>query len=351
MKLRLACVLLLLVAAPLPGRADSSRRHQVVDFTRYEHLRSITKGYSHSLSAGGHAFAVFDQNVVRLIDTRDEKEFQTLVGHAAMVHDAGWSRDGRFLATTGFDAQVRVWEVASGRSEFKIMPHAGYACSVAFSPDGKVLATGGSQDGLIKLFDASNGREIRVIRTGDVSVFNLVFTPDGKHLVAYHSLTNRGDDSLRVLKTSDGSDVRGLSSGAITAFALSGDGRTLAYSNAHGAVILVETTSWTEVRRLEGHSTGATSIAFQPVSRYLATAGRDGAVRLWDGDTGKLLRALPIKEETEARMAFASDGLSLAVALNDATVQMFGQTEPRARISDASRGNAAKPEPAPPPGK
>jgi WD40 repeat protein len=345
MKTRAALVAILAFVGARGLQADSSRRREVVDLTRLELLRTIGKGWTHSLAPGGQAFAVFDANLVRLIDTADGKEIQTLNGHAGLIHDSGWSRDGRLIATAGYDAAVHVWEVSSGKSLLRVYPHAGYACSVAFSPDSTWLATGGSEDGLIKIYDVASGRIVRSIPTPDVSIYAMAFTSDGRYIVVNHSLANRADSSMRVFKTSDGSEVKNLIAGAVSAFALSRDGRLLAYSNARGSIILLETGAWTEVRRLDGHPMGASSIAFHPISRYLASTGRDGAVRIWDSDTGKAVNTLQAKSETDSRLVFGSDGLTLVVSSTDATVRVYGRAE-----GGSARINAG-PSPATPPGK
>lgn len=327
MKLAAACVLIALALGPGPAGADSSRRREIVDLTRLELLRTLEKGWTHSIAPGGQAFAVFDANVVRVIETFEGKEIQALTGHTGLIHDSGWSRDGRHLATSGYDASVRVWDVSTGKSIHTLYPHAGYACSVAFSGDGQTLATGGSEDGLIKLFDLATGRNLRSIQTPDVSIYSMAFTPDGRHLVVNHSLANRADSSLRIFQTTDGAEVKPPATGPVTAFAISRDGRNVAYSNARGSIIVLETTGWTEVRRLEGHQTGASSVAFHPVSRYLASTGRDGAVRIWDSDSGKAIRTLSVKGETDSRLVFGSDGLTLVVSSADATVRVYGRRE------------------------
>jgi WD40 repeat protein len=327
MKMRGALVVILAFLGAQGVRADSSRRREVVDLTRLELLRTIGKGWTHSISPGGQAFAVFDANVVRLIDTAEGKEFQTLSGHAGLIHDSGWSRDGRLIATAGYDAAVHIWDVTTGKSLQRLYPHAGYACSVAFSSDSKWLATGGSEDGLIKIFDAASGRALRTIPTPDVSIYAMAFTSDGRHIVVNHSLANRADSSMRVFKTADGSEVKNLVTGAVSAFALSRDGRILAYSNARGSIILMETGGWTEVKRLDGHPMGASSIAFHPISRYVASTGRDGAVRIWDSDTGKAVNTLQAKSETDSRLVFGSDGLTLVVSSTDAMVRVYGRPE------------------------
>ena len=345
MKTRAAFVAILAILGAQGVRADSSRRREVVDLTRLELLRTIGKGWTHSLAPGGQAFAVFDANIVRLIDTQDGKEIQALNGHTGLIHDSGWSRDGRLIATAGYDAAVHVWDVSTGKSLLRVYPHAGYACSVAFSPDSKWVATGGSEDGLIKIYEVPTGRVVRTIPTPDVSIYAMAFTSDGRYIVVNHSLANRTDSSMRIFKTGDGSEVKNLIAGVVSAFALSRDGRLLAYSNARGSIILLETGGWTEVKRLDGHPMGASSIAFHPFSRYLASTGRDGAVRIWDSDTGKAVNTLPAKSETDSRLVFGSDGLTLVVSSTDATVRVYGRPE-----SGYARINAG-PSPATAPGK
>jgi WD40 repeat protein len=344
MKFRVALVLVLVLPACEAARADSSRRREVVDLTRLELLRTISKGWTHSLSPSGHGFAVFDANVVRLIDTVEGREYQTLNGHTGLIHDSGWSRDGRQIATAGYDAAVRVWDVTTGKSLPPLYPHAGYACSVAFSADSKWVATGGSEDGMIKIFEAATGRAVRTIQTPDVSIYAVAFTADGRHVVVNHSLANRADSSMRVFKTADGSEVKNLVTGAVSAFALSRDGRLLAYSNARGTILILETGGWTEIKRLDGHQTGASSLAFHPISRYLAsTAPRDGAVRIWDTDTGKVINSVNVKGETDSRLVFGADGLTLVVSSTDATVRVFGRPEGAGKVN-AGRPPAAAPD-------
>ena len=333
MKLPAACVLIALALGLGPARADSSRRRDIVDLTRLELLRTVEKGWSHSIAPGGQAFAMFDANTVRVIDTFEGKEVQALHGHTGLIHDSGWSRDGRYIATSGYDASVRVWDVTNGKTVQTLYPHAGYACSVAFSSDGKTLATGGSEDGLIKLYDVATSRCILPIQTPDISIYAMAFTPDGRHLVVNHSLANRADSSLRIFQTANGAEVKPPATGPVTSFSVARDGRTLAYSNARGSIVVLETQGWSELRRLEGHQTGASSIAFHPVSRYLASTGRDGAVRIWDVDTGKTIHTVNVKPETDSRLVFGADGSTLVVSSADGVVRVFGKSESSGRVS------------------
>jgi WD40 repeat protein len=99
--------------------------------------------------------------------------------------------------------------------------------------------------------------------------------------------------------------------------------------------VVLETHAWTEVRRLEGHQTGASSIAFHPVSRFLASTGRDGAVRIWDCESGKTIHTVNVKTETDSRLVFGADGSTLVVSSADGIVRVFGRPESGSRVSAA----------------
>ncbi|HLY75315.1 MAG TPA: hypothetical protein VKU80_14435, partial [Planctomycetota bacterium] len=289
--------------------------------------------YTHSLAPSGSAFAVFDANVVRLVDPRNGRELQTLVGHVGMIHDAGWSRDGSLIATSGYDETVRIWETATGTQVLNIKPLYGFACSVAFSPDGRLLAAGGSEDGQLKIIDVASGRIVRGIQTTDSTLYALEFTADGRYLVVNHTVMNRVDSSLRIFKRSDWTEVKTSIKGPATCFALSRDGERLAYSTPTGSVALLETSGWTELRRFDAHRFGTSSLAFHPRGRYLASSGRDGAVRVWDATRGSLLHTIPIKGEVDSRLVFGSDEETLVVATADATVKLFGRREAASGLS------------------
>lgn len=325
--MRLPAFVLLALLLPGSARADSAWRRKVIDLTRLEVVSTVDRKYTHCIAPSGAAFAVFDANVVRLVDPRTGRELQALFGHGGMIHDAGWSRDGSLIATSGYDETVRVWETATGRQIQVLKPLGSFACSVGFSPDGRWVAAGGSDDGVLKVVEVASGRVIREIKTPDTALYAVEFTPDGGHLIVNHTLTNRGDTSLRIFKVSDWSEVKTPIKGPATSFALSRDGRTFAYSTPAGQILLLETAGWTELRTLDAHQFGASSLAFHPRGRYLASSGRDGAVRLWDASTGAMVNSLAIKGEVDSRLAFGSDEESLVVATADATVKVFGRRD------------------------
>jgi WD40 repeat protein len=108
------------------------------------------------------------------------------------VSQVVFSRDGKLLASAGDDRMIRLWDVATGREVRKLEGHAGtqgkgiergqIVTSVAFSPDGKLLASAGANEGTVRLWDVAAGREVRTIKAHTGTVQRVVFHPDGDQL-------------------------------------------------------------------------------------------------------------------------------------------------------------------------
>ena len=158
--------------------------------------------------------------------------------------------------------------------------HTSEVWAMAFSPDGRLLATG-SQDGTARLWDPATGQHQRTLTGHTSEVVAVAFSPDGRLLA-----TASGDKTTRVWDLAGGPAWRYIHDGEVWAVAFSPDGRLLATGSQDGAARLWDPATGECLRTLTGHTGRVIDVAFSPDGRLLATAGGDKAERFWDPAVG-----------------------------------------------------------------
>ncbi|MFN3486399.1 MAG: WD40 repeat domain-containing protein [Planctomycetota bacterium] len=191
---------------------------------------------------------------------------------------------------------------------------------MAVSPDGRLVATGGSADGLMKVFEVASGREIRSLVAPAGATYTLAYTGDGRFLLASHA-----DETFRVWNAQEGTEVRRLAAGYVHTVACSRDGRWVAFPLPEGGLAVVEAGAWERRRTFEGHPGGTSYVAFHPHGRHLASTGADGTLRVLDLAGRKPFVTLAPQVGNNSRLAFSADGRRLVVAGTDGLVRVFGR--------------------------
>jgi WD40 repeat protein/tRNA A-37 threonylcarbamoyl transferase component Bud32 len=123
------------------------------------------------------------EKLIRVWDAGTGKLLHSFKGHGAPTVAVAFSPDGRRLASAGWDRAVKVWDLTTGKETLALAGHQGPVVSVAYHPDGKRLASGGL-DGLVKVWDADTGKEILSLGSAGYRVTGVAYSPDGKLLVA-----------------------------------------------------------------------------------------------------------------------------------------------------------------------
>jgi WD40 repeat protein/predicted Ser/Thr protein kinase len=146
-----------------------------------ELMRSSSPCSRLAFAPGGATLAVAEASRVLLLDPADHHPPRSLNGHRKDVTCLAFSPDGRLLATGGADGSVRLWEIATGRQQTCLWKHQGEVSGLAFAPDGKTLASGANE---VILWDVAEGQALLVLRGNTGPVHALAFSPDGEVLAA-----------------------------------------------------------------------------------------------------------------------------------------------------------------------
>jgi WD40 repeat protein len=223
------------------------------------------------------------------------QERATLQGHPKAVLSVAYSPDGKTLASGSDDKTIKLWDVATGQERATLTGHEREVRSVAFSPDGETLASG-SYDGTIRLWDVATGQEraaLRVhtaaalaLRGHTASVHSVSYSPDGKTLAsgswpAPIGLWDVATGQERATLTGHERSVNSVVDiPAVCSVAYSPDGKTLASASNDGTIKLWDVAGgkeWAALRHM-----GHVSVAFSPDGKTLTSGSIDGTIKLWD---------------------------------------------------------------------
>jgi WD40 repeat protein len=248
-----------------------------------------------------------------------EPELRIDSRHGGSVHSVAFSPDGKMLASAHNDSTIQLWDLGNGRVIRSFVGHTGHVPFVVFSPDGKMLA-GGSPDQTVKLWEVSSGRFIRLFKGHKGSIYSVAFSPDGKMLAS-----GSHDQTLKLWEVSSGRLIHSFEGhkSFVQSIAFSPDGKLLASGSYDQTLKLWEVNSGRSIRSFEGHTDWVQSVVFSPDGKMLASGSTDKTVKLWEVGTGGLINSIGNHDSSlYGSVAFSPDG-TLALASYSSTIEFW----------------------------
>jgi WD40 repeat protein len=277
-----------------------------------------------------HGTAV--DRTVRVWEVDPHVPLPLLRGHASYVYPVAYSPDGRWIASGGWDNTARLWDGATGEL-CKELPHPGLVLTLAFSPDGRSLVTASFGDDRLRIWDVPTMRLRKEIQGPGSAIRVLTISPDGARVAV---ATDDLPGSWR-FSVCDLSSEKRLFEAAGMPLAYSPDGHWLAVRDSDlTTVLLLDAQTHATIASFQGHEKMVMSATFSPDSRRLASCSLDLTVRLWQ--IGRLRFSPPsaggLMRVTECQVlrghtdevfaaAFHPDGTRLATGGRDRAIWLW----------------------------
>lgn len=224
--------------------------------------------------------------------------------HSAIIYSVAYSPDGKYLASGSADKTIKLWEVETGRLLRTLTGHTGDICSVSYSPNGVYLASG-SKDETIKLWEVKTGNCIKILTGHTGYVQSVTYSPDGKYLASA-----AWDETIKLWEVETGECIKTLTghTGYVESVAYSSDGKYLASASYDKTVKLWEVATGKCIKILSGHTDIVRSVSFAPNGKYLASGAYDKTTKIWEVATGNCVKTLIGSDNHIYSVSYSPDG-------------------------------------------
>jgi DNA-binding beta-propeller fold protein YncE len=257
-------------------------------------------------------------NTVILWNTETGQLIRTLTGHTKYIDIVAFSPDGTRIASASSFDTVKLWNAETGQEIWTIAGDGDIIRHIAFSPDGRRITAAVGRT--VKLWNAETGQEIRTITGHNHRIVFAAFSSDGTRII---SVSYR---AIKVFDPNTGREISSIDSAdQISAAACSPDGRSIAAVLTEGGEIRIwnlETGKAIRTIPVAGKGSRFPAV-YSPDGRYIATGHSDGKIVIWDVETGRELRTLTGHGAVVVVIAFSPDGRRIFSGSSDNTAKLW----------------------------
>jgi WD40 repeat protein len=269
-----------------------------------------------AFSATTEILATASGNTIRLWDASTCSLQATLEGHTDTVMSLAFSPDGTMLVSGGVDLIAILWDVAGRRELRRLTKQETTVVTLEFSSDSKTVAVG-TKHRKVVLWEVSTGESVSLSQEG--IIFGVAFSPDDKLL----AVTGIQKTTLWDIATRQRIKILEGHRAWVNCAVFLPDGQVLATTGNDGTLIFWDVTTWEQLETIPAHASPVLSMALSPDGAILATGSADSTIRLWDTVTRQEIARLKGHTSEVRCVAFSADGTVLASASKDCTAKLW----------------------------
>ncbi|MEG4505314.1 protein kinase [Microcoleus sp. F6_B4] len=238
--------------------------------------------------------------------------------HSDAVGSVAFSPDGLMLASGSKDKTIQIWDLATGKSIRTFPGDSSTIWSVAFDSNGTKLATG-TGFWRVMLWDLKTGQVIRSL-DHTASVWSVALSPDGQ-LVASGS----GDKTTKISDAATGSLIQNLPDHTdfVYSVAFTPDGKSLVSASKDKTITIVDVATGRLLKTLQGHGEPVRSIAISPDGKTIVSGSYDETIKIWNIENGDLIRSIKGHSDDIVSVAISPDGKFIASGSKDKTIKVW----------------------------